>query len=254
MAQLGASTNLDANAELDAGYGTDPWGGDSKFDDELEMEEERTVKDERRKNVASLHERQRLQSQQQEKRGLMDKQDEELPARTTSFAKGLSSRRSRVGPFYDAMENKQQQEQERQQIASSFITPSTPGGRISEADIERRAQELVDKAHGIEEEDDDEQVNEDVFDDSDNGFVDDEAEDQGEDEQFRELEVEKSSRTKKPRGLTDRISDTVRKAFGYADPERSFWKKRRRNPRRGRRNEGSAAPAAKVSQKQKKKC
>ena len=138
MAQLGASTNLDANAELDAGYGTDPWGGDSKFDDELEMEEERTVKDERRKNVASLHERQRLQSQQQEKRGLMDKQDEELPARTTSFAKGLSSRRSRrVGPFYDAMENKQQQEQERQQIASSFITPSTPGGRISEADIER---------------------------------------------------------------------------------------------------------------------
>ena len=110
MAQLGASTNLDANAELDAGYGTDPWGGDSKFDDELEMEEERTVKDERRKNVASLHERQRLQSQQQEKRGLMDKQLEELPARTTSFAKGLSRRRSRrVGPFYDAMENKQQQ-------------------------------------------------------------------------------------------------------------------------------------------------
>ena len=223
MAQLGASTNLDANAELDAGYGTDPWGGDSKFDDELEMEEERTVKDERRKNVASLHERQRLQSQQQEKRGLLDKQDEELPARTTSFAKGLSSRRSRrVGPFYDAMENKQQQEQERQQIASSFITPSTPGGRISEADIERRAQELVDKAHGIEEEDDDERVNEDVFDDLDNGFVDDEAEDQGEDEQFRELEVEKSSRTKKPRGLTDRISDTVRKAFGYADPGEEF--------------------------------
>ena len=96
MAQLGASTNLDANAELDAGYGTDPWGGDSKFDDELEMEEERTVKDERRKNVASLHERQRLQSQQQEKRGLMDKQDEELPARTTSFAKGLSSRQASV--------------------------------------------------------------------------------------------------------------------------------------------------------------
>ena len=223
MAQLGAATNLDASAELGAGYGGDPWGAHSKFDDELDMEEERDVKNERRKNVASLHERQRLQKEK-ERFGLVDEKVVESPVRATSFAKGLSNRRSRrVGPFYDAMENsEQQQQQQRRQITPSSITPSTPGGRISEADIERRAQELVDKAHGIEEEDDDERVNEDVFDDSDNGFVDDEAEDQGEDEQFRELEVEKSSRTKKPRGLTDRISDTVRKAFGYADPGEEF--------------------------------
>ena len=115
-------------------------GGDSKFDDELEMEEERDVKNERRKNVASLHERQRLQKEK-ERFGLVDEKVVESPVRATSFAKGLSNRRSRVGPFYDAMENseQQQQQQQRRQITPSSITPSTPGGRISEADIERES-------------------------------------------------------------------------------------------------------------------
>ena len=71
MAQLGAATNLDASAELGAGYGGDPWGAHSKFDDELDMEEERDIKNERRKNVASLHERQRLQKEK-ERFGLVD--------------------------------------------------------------------------------------------------------------------------------------------------------------------------------------
>ena len=168
IAQLGAATNLDASAELGAGYGGDPWGAHSKFDDELDMEEERDVKNERRKNVASLHERQRLQKEK-ERFGLVDEKVVESPVRATSFAKGLSNRRSRrVGPFYDAMENsEQQQQQQRRQITPSSITPSTPGGRISEADIERRAQELVDEAHGGIEEGEEERVNEgeEVFDD-----------------------------------------------------------------------------------------
>ena len=228
MAQLGAATNLDASAELGAGYGGDPWGEHSKFDDELEMEEERDVKNERRKNVASLHERQRLQKEK-ERFGLVDEKVVESPVRATSFAKGLSNRRSRrVGPFYDAMENsEQQQQQQRRQITPSSITPSTPGGRISEADIERRAQELVDEAHGGIEEGEEERVNEgeEVFDDDE--VADAEAEEQSEDEQLVEEDEEKeelvrSSRVKKSRGLTDRISDTVRRAFGYADPGEEF--------------------------------
>jgi len=228
MAQLGAATNLDASAELGAGYGGDPWGAHSKFDDELDMEEERDVKNERRKNVASLHERQRLQKEK-ERFGLVDEKVVESPVRATSFAKGLSNRRSRrVGPFYDAMENsEQQQQQQRRQITPSSITPSTPGGRISEADIERRAQELVDEAHGGIEEGEEERVNEgeEVFDDDE--VADAEAEEQSEDEQLVEEDEEKeelvrSSRVKKSRGLTDRISDTVRRAFGYADPGEEF--------------------------------
>ena len=228
MAQLGAATNLDASAELGAGYGGDPWGAHSKFDDELDMEEERDVKNERRKNVASLHERQRLQKEK-ERFGLVDEKVVESPVRATSFAKGLSNRRSRrVGPFYDAMENsEQQQQQQRRQITPSSITPSTPGGRISEADIERRAQELVDEAHGGIEEGEEERVNEgeEVFDDDE--VADAEAEEQSKDEQLVEEDEEKeelmrSSRVKKSRGLTDRISDTVRRAFGYADPGEEF--------------------------------
>ena len=228
MAQLGAATNLDASAELGAGYGGDPWGAHSKFDDELEMEEERDVKNERRKNVASLHELQRLQKEK-ERFGLVDEKVVESPVRATSFAKGLSNRRSRrVGPFYDAMENsEQQQQQQRRQITPSSITPSTPGGRISEADIERRAQELVDEAHGGIEEGEEERVNEgeEVFDDDE--VADAEAEEQSEDEQLIDEDEEKeelmrSSRAKKSRGLMDRISDTVRRAFGYADPGEEF--------------------------------
>ena len=228
MAQLGAATNLDENAELGAGYGGDPWGAHSKFDDELEMEEERDVKNERRTNVASLHERQRLQKEK-ERFGLVDEKVVESPVRATSFAKGLSKRRSRrVGPFYDAMENSEQQQQQRRQITPSSITPSTPGGRISEADIERRAQELVDEAHGGIEEGEEERVNEgeEVFDDDDE-VADAEAEEQLEYEQLVKEDEEKeemvrSSRGKKSRGLTDRISDTVRRAFGYADPGEEF--------------------------------
>ena len=228
MAQLGAATNLDASAELGAGYGGDPWGEHSKFDDELEMEEERDVKNERRKNVASLHELQRLQKEK-ERFGLVDEKVVESPVRATSFAKGLSNRRSRrVGPFYDAMENsEQQQQQQRRQITPSSIIPSTPGGRIPEADIERRAQELVDEAHGGIEEGEEERVNEgeEVFDDDE--VADAEAEEQSEDEQLVEEDEEKeelmrSSRAKKSRGLMDRISDTVRRAFGYADPGEEF--------------------------------
>lgn len=228
MAQLGAATNLDASAELGAGYGGDPWGEHSKFDDELEMEEERDVKNERRKNVASLHELQRLQKEK-ERFGLVDEKVVESPVRATSFAKGLSNRRSRrVGPFYDAMENsEQQQQQQRRQIRPSSIIPSTPGGRIPEADIERRAQELVDEAHGGIEEGEEERVNEgeEVFDDDE--VADAEAEEQSEDEQLVEEDEEKeelmrSSRAKKSRGLMDRISDTVRRAFGYADPGEEF--------------------------------
>ena len=185
MAQLGAATNLDASAELGAGYGGDPWGAHSKFDDELEMEEERDVKNERRKNVASLHERQRLQKEK-ERFGLVDEKVVESPVRATSFAKGLSNRRSRrVGPFYDAMENSEQQQQQQQrQITPSSIILSTPGGRIPEADIERRAQELVDEAHGGIEEGEEERVNEgeEVFDDDE--VADAEAEEQSEDEQL----------------------------------------------------------------------
>ena len=160
----------------------------------------------------------------------MDEKVVESPVRATSFAKGLSNRRSRrVGPFYDAMENseQQQQQQQRRQITPSSITPSTPGGRISEADIERRAQELVDEAHGGIEEGEEERVNEgeEVFDDDE--VADAEAEEQSKDEQLVEEDEEKeelmrSSRVKKSRGLTDRISDTVRRAFGYADPGEEF--------------------------------
>jgi hypothetical protein len=225
MAQLGAATNSKDNAELGAGYGGDPWGAHGKFDDELEMEEERDVKDERRKNVASLHERQRIQKQKEEF-GLVDDKADELPVRATSFAKGLSNRRSRrVGPFYDSMGNSEEQrQQQQQQTMPASITPLTSDGRISEADIERRAQELVDEAHGgIDEEEERVNEGEEVFDDFDDGFADEGVEVPVEDEQFvQEEEVTKPSRAKKPRGLSDRISDTVRRAFGYADPGEEF--------------------------------
>ena len=225
MAQLGAATNSNDNAKLGAGYSSDPWGARGEFDDELEMEEERDVKDERRKNVASLHERQRIQKQKEEF-GLVDDKADELPVRATSFAKGLSNRRSRrVGPFYDSMGNTEEQRlRQQQQYMPASITPSTSDGRISEADIERRAQELVDEAHGgIDEEEERVNEGEEVFYDFDDGFADEGVEEAVEDEQFvQEEEVTKPSRAKKPRGLSDRLSDTVRRAFGYADPGEEF--------------------------------
>jgi hypothetical protein len=228
MAQLGASSSDDYNdndnAQLGKGYNADPWGARSTFDDELAMEEERDSKDERRRNVASLHER-RMRQQQRQEIPFEEIEQPKTTTRSSSFAQSLSNRRSsrRAGPFYN---------NDDVNVSPSSTITSKVGS--SEADIDRRTQEILDEARGTtvsEEEEEEEFLEEQEQEEKEELREEDmnerSLEDEFNDEQYLRNErgasaAAKPSSRNRPRGFTDRISDSFRKTFGYSDPGAAF--------------------------------